>query len=99
MPSVDALMRGVGRLKSKGKPMGWGIGRHGPGNNVFAYFTDPNNFVVEYTTEVQQIDEATHEPQVWRRVPHLMDRWGTAGPPPPEFRAYMAGKPDPGFQG
>jgi len=99
MPTVDALMRGVGRLKSKGKPVGWGIGRHGPGNNVFAYFTDPNDFVVEYTTEVQQVDDATHEPQVWKRVPHLMDRWGTAGPPPPEFRVYMAGKPDPGYQG
>ena len=99
MPSVDALMRGVGRLKSTGKAVGWGIGRHGPGNNVFAYFTDPNEFVVEYTTEVLQIDEATHEPQVWKRVPHLMDRWGTAGPPPAEFRAFMAGKPDPGWQG
>ena len=48
---------------------------------------------------MQQVDDATHEPQVWRRVPHLMDRWGTAGPPPPGFRDYMAGKPDPGWQG
>lgn len=99
MPSIDALMRGVGRLKRNNKPVGWGIGRHGPGNNVFAYFTDPNDFVVEYTTEIQQVDDATHEPQVWKRIPHLMDRWGTAGPPPPEFRVYMAGKPDPGWQG
>ncbi len=99
MPSIDALMRGVGRLKRMSRPVGWGIGRHGPGNNVFAYFTDPNEFVVEYTTEVQQVDDATHEPQVWKRIPQLMDRWGTAGPPPPEFRAYMAGTPDPGWQG
>jgi len=99
MPTVDALMRGVGRLKTGGKEVGWGIGRHGPGNNVFAYFTEPNDFVVEYTTEVQQVDESTHEPQVWKRIPHLMDRWGTAGPPPPGFRIYMAGEPDPGFDG
>ncbi len=99
MPSIDALMRGVGRLKRLDKPVGWGIGRHGPGNNVFAYFSDPHDFVVEYTTEVQQVDDGTHEPQVWKRVPHLMDRWGTAGPPPPEFRILMAGKPDPGWQG
>lgn len=99
MPSVDGLMRGVGRLKRHQKNVGWGIGRHGPGNNVFAYFTDPNDFVVEYTTEIQQVDDSTHEPQVWKRIPHLMDRWGTAGPPPAEFRAYMAGKPDPGWQG
>ena len=99
MPGVDAEMRGIGRLKQNGTEVAWGIGRHGPGNNVFAYFTDPNGYVIEYTTEILQIDEATHEPQVWRRVPHLMDRWGTAGPPPPETRKAMAGVPDPGYQG
>lgn len=99
MPSVDAEMRAIGRLKRFNVPVRWGIGRHGPGNNVFAYFTDPNDFVVEYTTEVQQVDEATHEPQVWKRVPALMDRWGTAGPPSPEIRAAMAGTPDPGVRG
>lgn len=99
MPSIDAQMKGIGRLKRHQKEVGWGVGRHGPGNNVFAYFTDPNDFVIEYTTEVEQIDEATHEPQVWKRIPHLMDRWGTAGPPPEGFRAYMAGQPDPGWRG
>lgn len=99
MPSIDDEMRGVGRLKRMDVPMRWGVGRHGPGNNVFAYFTDPNGFVVEYTTEVSQIDEATHEPQIWKRVPHLMDRWGTAGPPSPEIRKSMAGVPDPGYRG
>jgi len=99
MPSIDAQMRGIGRLKSMAVPVRWGVGRHGPGNNTFAYFTDPNGFVTEYTAEVEQIDEATHEPQVWKRVPHLMDRWGTAGPPSPEIRKSMAGSPDPGYRG
>ncbi len=99
MPSLDDQMRGIGRLKSHKVPVAWGIGRHGPGNNVFSYFRDPNDFVIEYTSEVEQIDEATHEPQVWKRVPHLMDRWGTAGPPSPEIRKSMAGRPDPGYQG
>jgi hypothetical protein len=99
MPNIDAEMRGIGRLKAANCPVRWGIGRHGPGNNVFAYFVDPNGFVIEYTTEVQSVDDATHEPQVWKRVPHLMDRWGTAGPPSPEIRAAMAGVPDPGYQG
>jgi catechol 2,3-dioxygenase-like lactoylglutathione lyase family enzyme len=99
MPSIDAEMRGIGRLKAADCPVRWGVGRHGPGNNVFAYFVDPNGFVIEYTTEVQVVDDATHEPRVWKRVPHLMDRWGTAGPPSPEIRAAMAGVPDPGYQG
>jgi catechol 2,3-dioxygenase-like lactoylglutathione lyase family enzyme len=99
MPNIDAEMRGIGRLKSANCPVRWGVGRHGPGNNVFAYFVDPNGFVIEYTTEVQTVDDSTHEPQIWKRVPHLMDRWGTAGPPSPEIRAAMAGVPDPGYQG
>ena len=99
MESIDDEMRAVGRLKTHKTEVAWGIGRHGPGNNVFAYFTDPNDFVIEYTTEVQQIDEATHEPQVWKRVPHLMDRWGTAGPPSTDIRKAMAGVPDQGYQG
>ena len=87
MPNIDAEMKGIGRLKQHQKEVGWGIGRHGPGNNVFAYFTDPNDFVVEYTTEIEQIDEATHEPQVWKRIPHLRgpstgsgSGWGVARP-------------------
>lgn len=99
MPSIDAQMKGIGRMKRHGREVGWGVGRHGPGNNTFSYFTDPSDFVIEYTAEVERIDPATHEPRVWKRTPELMDRWGTAGPPPPGFRKYMAGEPDPGWQG
>lgn len=96
MPSIDDVMRGIGRMKSVGHELLWGPGRHGPGNNVFAYFRDPGGFVCEYTAEVMQVDEETWEPQVWERRPDLMDRWGTSGPPRPEARAAMAGTPDPG---
>lgn len=97
MPSIDAQMRGIGRLKHAGFEVAWGVGRHGPGNNTFSYFIDPNRFVVEYTAEVQQIDEGTHQPRVWKRVPHLMDLWGTAGPPSATVREAMAGEPDDGY--
>src|SRR5262249_4990949 len=40
LPSIDALMRGVGRLKKAGMVLEHGVGRHGPGDNVFAYFMD-----------------------------------------------------------
>ena len=36
----------------------WGVGRHGPGNNVFAYFIGPVGIVVEYTAEVLQVDDS-----------------------------------------
>jgi catechol-2,3-dioxygenase len=34
-----------------------GPGRHGPGNMLFTYFEDPEKNLVEWVTEVQQIDE------------------------------------------
>ncbi|GAB5446337.1 VOC family protein [Gymnodinialimonas sp.] len=98
MPGIDSFMRGIGRMKQKGQVPSWGPGRHGPGNNPFAYFVSPSGFVIEFTSEVQQIDEETHEPKVWSRTdPEAMDQWMTAGPPTPAQRAVMAGRPDPGF--
>lgn len=98
MRSIDAFMRGIGRMKTLGQAPAWGPGRHGPGNNPFAYFVSPSGFVIEFTSEVQKIDEATHVAQVWPRdVPEKMDQWMTAGPPTPAMRAVMAGRPDPGF--
>jgi catechol 2,3-dioxygenase len=57
MASWNELMFGVGRLKEAGCPVHWGVGRHGPGDNVFAYFLDPDGLAIEYTAEVQKIDE------------------------------------------
>ena len=52
-------MRASGRMIDAGYPIAWGVGRHGPGDNVFAYFIDPVGFVIEYTAEVLQVDDTT----------------------------------------
>ncbi len=52
-----SVMRGGGRMKDAGYPIQWGPGRHGPGNNLFNYFIDPFGVVIEYTAEVEQVDE------------------------------------------
>lgn len=95
VPNIDGLMRGTGRLKQSGFDIEWGVGRHGPGSNVFSYFIEPDGFVAEYTTELDQIDEATHVPQdaaYWEKVmPPLGDRWGIAGQPSNRMRFAMAG--------
>jgi catechol 2,3-dioxygenase-like lactoylglutathione lyase family enzyme len=99
MPSIDSFMRGIGRMKTMGQAPAWGPGRHGPGNNPFAYFVSPSGFVIEFTSEVHQIEEASHQPEVWPRdVPEKMDTWMTAGPPTPAMRTVMAGRPDAGWQ-
>ena len=92
--SLDAYMTSLGRLARAGHPVGWGPGRHGPGNNAFGYFVDPAGMVPEVTAEVQQVDEAAWVPRTWPRTPELSDRWGTAGPPSPEMRQHMAGSPE-----
>lgn len=95
VPNIDGLMRGTGRVKGNGFDIEWGVGRHGPGNNVFSYFIEPNGFVAEYTTELDQVDEATHVPQdaqYWDKVtPTRGDRWGTAGPPSNRMQFAMSG--------
>jgi catechol 2,3-dioxygenase-like lactoylglutathione lyase family enzyme len=94
LPNIDGLMRGTGRLKKNGFDIEWGIGRHGPGSNVFSYFIEPNGFVAEYTTELDQLDEASHVPQgpdYWDKVSPTPDRWGTAGPPSNRMRFAMSG--------
>ena len=91
VPSLDAFMSSIGRLKRAGHDVGWGPGRHGPGNNAFGYFVDPAGTVPEVTAEVQQVDEASWVPRTWPRTPELSDRWGTAGPPSAGMRQFMAG--------
>jgi catechol 2,3-dioxygenase-like lactoylglutathione lyase family enzyme len=98
MPSLDSFMRGIGRMKGAGQAPGWGPGRHGPGDNPFAYFVSPQGFAIEFTAEVQQVGE-DHQPQIWPRdVPEKVDQWQTAGPPSLAMRTVMAGRPDPGWQ-
>ena len=95
VPNMDGLMRGSGRVKRNGFDVEWGVGRHGPGNNVFTYFIEPDGFVAEYTTELDQVDEATHVAQdakYWdKMVPIRGDRWGVAGPPSNRMQFAMSG--------
>jgi 2,3-dihydroxy-p-cumate/2,3-dihydroxybenzoate 3,4-dioxygenase len=80
MADVDAVMRGIGRLRDAGYPVVWGPGRHGPGNNVFGYFIGPHGGVVEYTAEVSEVDDAYRVggPDDWKWPPGHTDHWGVS---------------------
>jgi catechol 2,3-dioxygenase-like lactoylglutathione lyase family enzyme len=92
---LDEYMRAAGNMMRSGQEMVWGPGRHGPGSNTFAYFQDPNGFVAEYTTALENIEDLDRwQPRVWQRVPAQSDQWGTAcvrNPKP------FIGVPDPGL--
>ena len=82
MLTVDDMMRGIARLRKKGTDIRWGPGRHTAGNNTFSYFTTPGEFAVEYTSELDDVDDVTHEAQVHVPGPGVMDQWevGVGGP-------------------
>jgi catechol 2,3-dioxygenase-like lactoylglutathione lyase family enzyme len=80
MRGIDEYMRGSGRLIRAGNKPLWGPGRHGAGDNTFTYFLDPNGNVVEYTTELEKIeDDETWEPRRFEATPEGADQWGTGG--------------------
>jgi catechol 2,3-dioxygenase-like lactoylglutathione lyase family enzyme len=83
MPTLDAAMRGGGRMKDAGHVIEWGPGRHGPGDNAFNYFIDPFGIVIEYTAEVEQIDDSYRagSPSDWAWPPGRVDQWGIGAPP------------------
>jgi catechol 2,3-dioxygenase len=93
MPDLESVMRGSGRMIDHGFPIGWGVGRHGPGDNVFSYFVDPFGFVIEYTAEVLEVNDEyrPHGPDYWVWPAGRTDHWGIA-PPKPDYvkRAQLA---------
>lgn len=94
MEGVDGMMRGIHRLRENAINIRWGPGRHTAGNNTFSYFVTPAGFAVEYTSELEVVDEATWQPKVHSPSPLLMDQWsiGVGGPqtmPHPEADAGL----------
>ncbi len=89
MPGLDAVMRGGGRMKDAGHDIEWGPGRHGPGDNAFNYFIDPFGVVIEYTAEVEQIDDSYRAgtPDDWKWPTGRVDQWGIGRPPSERLKA------------
>jgi 2,3-dihydroxy-p-cumate/2,3-dihydroxybenzoate 3,4-dioxygenase len=75
--SVDEMMRGLARMHENGVKLQWGPGRHTAGNNTFSYFETPNGNVVEYTSDLEEVDEDTWVPQTHPPTPAITDQWGT----------------------
>ncbi|WP_433696633.1 VOC family protein [Nocardiopsis sp. CA-288880] len=81
MRGIDEYMRGTGRLLRAGVRKIWGPGRHLAGNNTFSYFMDPHGNTLEYTTELEMLDEDAWHPHMYDfSDPGVTDQWGTANP-------------------
>ena len=78
MADMDAVMRGIGRLRDQNMAPAWGPGRHGPGANVFAYFIAPFGPVIEFSTAVEKVpdDYQPGAPEDWTWPEGRIDQWG-----------------------
>ena len=95
MTGWEDVMTASGRMIDHGFPIGWGPGRHGPGDNVFAYFVDPFGFVIEYTAEVLQVDDnyRVGGPDDWIWPKGRTDQWGICPPKTAECKAAQLAIP------
>jgi catechol 2,3-dioxygenase-like lactoylglutathione lyase family enzyme len=75
-----------------GKQMLWGPGRHRPGDNTYAYYTDASGAMIECAGGMALVaDDDTHVPNVITNLTRPgnvreMNVWGT--PAPPEWRGF-----------
>ncbi|MFE0171387.1 VOC family protein [Streptomyces sp. NPDC059002] len=66
--SVDEIVLGARNLADRGSELGWGLGRHTFGSNLFHYIRDPWGSWVEYFLDMDQITE-NWQPRDWQDVP------------------------------
>ncbi|WP_250502122.1 VOC family protein [Caballeronia sp. AZ7_KS35] len=84
MRDLNSVMSATANMVEHGEEIGWGVGRHGPCDNVFCYFIGPGGFTIEYTAEVEQVDETykVGGPEDWKFRRGRRDQWGLALPSP-----------------
>jgi catechol 2,3-dioxygenase-like lactoylglutathione lyase family enzyme len=75
------------RLAAAGVACVWGPGRHGPGNNIFTYYSDPGDNLIELYGDMERVpgDDRDIDVRYWGPE-HRGDISGAAGPPPTFFR-------------
>jgi len=70
-------------LARHGRRLLWGPGRHGAGDNVATYHTDPSGVPIEVFWDMQRIDDEAWQPRTWTLEDHrLVNQWGPVGDVP-----------------
>lgn len=73
VPNYQALKTAADALIERGHPVYRGPGRHGPGDNLFLYFPDPDGYPIELTADMEVAPEEGGKPA--RRWPQEPDTW------------------------
>lgn len=81
---MGELIQQAEHLMHNGRHLLYGPGRHGPGGNLFIYFHDNDQNIVEFAADMEQIwDDDSYEPKVWDPNERWSNMWGP--PSLPEF--------------
>lgn len=81
LKDISYLVRQADHLMQNGHVLLYGPGRHGPGQNHFEYFRDPEHNLIEFACDMQQIwDDANYTPKVWNSKERWVNLWGPDSP-------------------
>jgi catechol 2,3-dioxygenase len=74
---ANAVIAWADRMASNRIPIHWGIGRHGPGNDVFFMVKDPDGNLIEISADLE-VCEAARPAGMWRHEQRTLNLWGNA---------------------
>jgi catechol-2,3-dioxygenase len=76
-PSWNDIKKWGDHMAALRVPIVWGIGRHGPGNDVFFMVRDPDGNLAEISSEIEQCapDRPTGQ---WPHEERTLNLWGKA---------------------
>ena len=87
LASLEEIEAAAKLLADRGVEIVRGIGKHGPGENLFLVFKDPDGNYVEFYAEMVQITpEKPYQPRVWENTLDAFDQW--------RFRRFLVPPPD-----
>lgn len=76
VPNYEAIVEAKEALEARGHPVYRGPGRHGPGNNIFLYFPDPDAYPIELSAKMEETPEVGGKPaKQWPRTPETWNVW------------------------
>jgi catechol 2,3-dioxygenase-like lactoylglutathione lyase family enzyme len=95
---IDHVKNLLDSLAREKVTLEWGVGRHGPGHNIFSYHRDPDGNLVEIFTDLDLMydeelgyyeprpwhEEYPQRPKAWERLRTPGNAWGP-GPIDPEL--------------
>ncbi|MEH0841209.1 VOC family protein [Micromonospora sp. CPCC 205711] len=87
VPDLDSLAAGGEHLLDRGYQRSWGIGRHIQGSQIFDYWRDPDDFLVEHFTDGDLFD-CTLEPGWAPMAASGLAQWG-----PPATKDFLGMRP------